>query len=289
MFDCVPFFNELDLLEIRMNVLDEIIERFVIVESTRTFSGKPKPLYFVENDQRFKKFWPKIIHLVHHGFPLDTKGSGKTETWGPQQWTWFNENTQRNKVLESLKISRPSDNLLLLSDTDEIPDPQKLLEARQLALEHRTPISLELFPSMYWMNYAVTDGEQFRGPYIFDPDLLVDYHKTVFHTDQNDPSSVRFHVQSYPNRNDFITVKDAGWHFSTLGNLDDIRRKLESFSHHDQFNNEKFTSEDYILKCMVKGIHVYLRDPTQIYRIQPMNFLPQYVRDNADKYQKYII
>lgn len=63
-FDVFPFFNELDLLEIRLNILDPHVDYFVLSKSTKTFSGLDKPLYYKENKEKFKKFNHKIIHNV---------------------------------------------------------------------------------------------------------------------------------------------------------------------------------------------------------------------------------
>jgi beta-1,4-mannosyl-glycoprotein beta-1,4-N-acetylglucosaminyltransferase len=64
-YDCFSFFNELDILEIRLNILDEYVDFFVLGESEQTFSNKEKPLYYKENKDRFKKWNHKIIHVVH--------------------------------------------------------------------------------------------------------------------------------------------------------------------------------------------------------------------------------
>lgn len=63
-YDCFTFFNELDLLEMRFSILDEYVDHFILVESPETFSGKPKPLYYAENKERFAKWNHKIIHIV---------------------------------------------------------------------------------------------------------------------------------------------------------------------------------------------------------------------------------
>jgi beta-1,4-mannosyl-glycoprotein beta-1,4-N-acetylglucosaminyltransferase len=63
-FDCFPFYNELDILEIRLNVLNEVVDYFILVESTRTFSGKKKELVFDKNKDRFSEFKHKIRHVV---------------------------------------------------------------------------------------------------------------------------------------------------------------------------------------------------------------------------------
>ena len=63
-FDCFSFFNELDILEIRLNVLAPVVDKFVLVEAVRRHSGEPKELYFEKNKQRFAPFLDKIIHVV---------------------------------------------------------------------------------------------------------------------------------------------------------------------------------------------------------------------------------
>jgi hypothetical protein len=63
-YDAFLFFNELDLLDIRLNLLNDVVDKFVVVESTVTFSGKTKKLFFDENKQMFEKFSDKIIHIV---------------------------------------------------------------------------------------------------------------------------------------------------------------------------------------------------------------------------------
>ena len=63
-FDTFTFYNELDLLELRLNILGDVVDYFVINEANITFTGKPKPLYYQENKERFKKWEDKIIHHV---------------------------------------------------------------------------------------------------------------------------------------------------------------------------------------------------------------------------------
>ena len=63
-YDCVLFFNEPELLEIRLNELYDSVDKFVIVETIENFQGKLKPLYFEENRHLFKKFEDKIIHIA---------------------------------------------------------------------------------------------------------------------------------------------------------------------------------------------------------------------------------
>ncbi len=115
-YDCFTFFNELDLLEIRLNILDDYVDKFVLVEATKTHQGKEKPLYFLENKSRYAKFLDKIIHVVVKDYP---EYDGKSP--------WVLEHHQRDMILQGLKGCKPED-VILISDLDEIPTPAKILE-----------------------------------------------------------------------------------------------------------------------------------------------------------------
>ena len=62
--DVFPFFNELDLLDIRLNVLDPYVDCFIISEATKTFSGLDKPLYYEENKKLLKSFIKKLFIIL---------------------------------------------------------------------------------------------------------------------------------------------------------------------------------------------------------------------------------
>ena len=111
--DCFLFFNELDLLEIRLNVLNKYVDKFVIIEATRTHSGLEKPLYYLQNKNRYKLFWDKIIHIVVDTFP------SKFNT------RWELENYHRNGATEYIQQCS-DDDIILLCDVDEIINPECL-------------------------------------------------------------------------------------------------------------------------------------------------------------------
>lgn len=108
-----PFFDELDILEIRLNVLDDVVDYHVIAESPVTHSGKPKPLFFRENAHRFAKWKDKIRYrLVEVPSGLDD---------------WQREKRQRRCLWHAFD-GEPSD-IILLSDLDEIPHPDAVASA----------------------------------------------------------------------------------------------------------------------------------------------------------------
>lgn len=106
-YDCFPFFNELDILEIRLNTLDKHVDKFVLVEASKTQSLLDKPYFFEENKARYSKFLNKIIHVKVSDNP-DLPG-------------WVMENHQRNCITRGL-VDCNGEDTILISDVDEIPN-----------------------------------------------------------------------------------------------------------------------------------------------------------------------
>lgn len=114
-YDCFTFFNELDILEIRLNTLKNIADKFVLVEATRTHQGKEKPLYYADNKERYKEFEDKIIHIVIDQYPPH---EGKS--------AWTLERYQRDMISKGWKDCK-EDDIILVSDVDEIPNPETIV------------------------------------------------------------------------------------------------------------------------------------------------------------------
>ena len=115
-YDCFQFFNEEHILDLRLNILNEFVNFFVIVESTTNHQGIPKKLNFDMN--KFKKFQNKIIYIVVDDTVESIK---KKHLWGES----LVEQHQRNSITRGLKNCL-DDDLVVLSDVDEIPDLTKL-------------------------------------------------------------------------------------------------------------------------------------------------------------------
>src|SRR3954454_8513585 len=110
-YDCFTFFNELDVLEIRLHVLEEVVDRFVLVEARQTFQRGAKPLYYAENRDRFAAFADRIDHVVVDEFPDEAIGAFACEAW------------QRNSIQRGIRSAATGDTILV-SDADEIPRPE---------------------------------------------------------------------------------------------------------------------------------------------------------------------
>lgn len=120
-YDTFCFFNEFDILEIRLNILDPYVDFFVLCESTQTFSGKPKPLYYQENKELFAKWNHKIIHHVVGDF--ETSSAFERAAY------------QKDSIREKLQNCNPED-IIYYGDVDEIWKPKeigdKIYKLRQL-------------------------------------------------------------------------------------------------------------------------------------------------------------
>ena len=113
LYDCFLFYNEIDMLKYRLNLLKETVDCFVILEATHTFAGNPKELYFKKED--FLEY--NILHVLIDDFPyLDHPTKDQV---------WKNEKYQRNCMSRIFNELQPDD-YILINDVDEIPDPETL-------------------------------------------------------------------------------------------------------------------------------------------------------------------
>jgi beta-1,4-mannosyl-glycoprotein beta-1,4-N-acetylglucosaminyltransferase len=116
-YDCFLFFNELDILEMRLNILSDVVDKFVFVEADRTFSNMKKPLLFEENQTRRSKFLDKIIHIKITDYP-------------EYKDAWNMEYYQRNKIIDGICCCDLND-IILVSDIDETPNQKAITYYRE--------------------------------------------------------------------------------------------------------------------------------------------------------------
>ena len=273
MFDCTLINDEIDIFEMRLNILYKYVDKFIVVESNRTHSGKIKEFNIEKNWSRFKQFEGQIIYIKHQGVEVNENSKA-----------WLNENTQRDQMLNALTKNAPADGMCFVSDVDEIPDPLKLFEASRLLNKTGMPVSMVMKHCMYYLNYAC--DIPFRGPFLYRPDEAQKIHK-IFHNEVYTPTKFRCHMYAKGYENDFPAVFDAGWHFTTLGYIEEIKHKLGSFAH-TEFNTNEFTSDEYLKSCIAVG-KPYYKDVKFLFTKQPLSFLPEYVQQNKEKYSKYIL
>ena len=232
LFDCFTFFNELDLLELRLQTLHSHVRSFVLVEATRTFTGKPKPLYFAESRDRFAPFLDRIIHVV-----VDDMPSGKNP--------WRAEAHQRNAIGRGLVDAAPND-LVLVSDVDEIPKPQVLVPALARAERAITIFGKEEHNFRLDLRVSGLEG-RWGGPRMiahrhFRSGQKLRQVRGV--KSQKIPSFlelVSWKIDNYHHHGawlDRMLIPCGAWHFSFVMNDDDVSRKLTAFSHTELVTEE---------------------------------------------------
>ncbi|MET0183064.1 MAG: hypothetical protein ABW199_09285 [Caulobacterales bacterium] len=223
-FDCFTFFNELDLLELRLREMNEAVDRFVIVEAPWTFRGDPKPLFFAENKERFSAFLNKIIHVVVHD---------EIETDDP----WAREKLQRDAIRRGLADAKPDDTIIV-SDVDEILKPRAIREAVAYgALCHFDQSVHHYFldlvkPDAYWAHAFAIPARLLR--YMTHIGEARAAEQWALYERLNMP----YHV-----------IRDAGWHFTWIGQPERIREKLGAYSHSEP-EYERCRDEDVLAKAI---------------------------------------
>lgn len=272
-YDCFIFYNENDLLDLRLNYLNSVIDKFIIVEANRTFTGIKKSKNF--DAERFKNFSDKIIYVYLEDIPV-------------QKTPWHYESLQRNYILDILKKQNVSEeDIILLSDVDEIPS----IDAIEYYKNNLNGI-YGFAQKMY--NYYFNLLDKYREPWhrakilqykdFFDTSL----EDTILYGNNlpkecnttNTVSKIRLMVK-------FPVIYDAGWHFSYLGNARFIKEKLNSFSH-QEFNKPPYNDIEHIESC-IKSCKDIFGNNTVYQRVKINNSFPDYLVKNVDKFKQYIL
>lgn len=271
-YDCITFFNELDLLEFRLSLLDDYVDNFVICESNYTHSGKLKPYYFQENRERYKKWEHKIIYL-----PVEQSLNGlnfdEVNRYTPTNGSWILENQQRMALWYIQEVVK-DDDIVLVGDLDEIPNPEAVFSLRSEAILNplgAKAVSFSLLFHYYYMNCQMEGYDrQWNGTVA----SLGKYFR------EEGPQILR------DRRNDFPRLQNAGWHFSYLGGLEKIKTKIESFAH-TEFNRDDIKSEENLSKALENGIDIFKRSGIS-YKFVSTDFYPQYLKSLMLRYPQFI-
>lgn len=241
-YDSFLFFNELDLLEIRLKMLNPYVDYFVISECDYTFSGEKKPFFFDENKNLFSDFLHKIIHIKNFNSNefnvLENTYTGNkeiifnniikyysviknSEDTGYGAPHWCREFLQREYV--SLGLSEcNNDDIIISSDLDEIPNPEIIKNINNLLLSNNDYCLYQDSHNYFINNLSSTN---WMGSII----------TTYGRLKQNSLNNLR------KNRGKNIMLPNGGWHLSFVGGPDRIKYKLSSYGH-QEFNNDRFKS-----------------------------------------------
>ena len=287
-YDCFTFFNEFELLELRLNLLDNSVDYFVLVEADKTYKGDYKEFYFENNKAKFEKYLHKIIHIKLDDMP----------NYDPKD-EWLLEIYQRNAIVRGLQ-GLDAEDIIFIGDVDEIPDenvlellrngtsrvnfwirdrllqnifqiirfPESIFKTHGLKLLNKTPLALKQSLFYYFLNC--------RSKGIWNGTVIT--KAKHFST----PQKLR------DRRNKFPRIENGGWHFSYLGGVEKILQKLNSIIL-QKLDSTSYNSEysiDYVKHCMDNGLDIYGRKGKEFeYEfIDVEKVLPEPVRNLAKKY-----
>ena len=275
-FDTFTFYNELDLLELRMNILGDTVDYFVINEATITFTGKKKPLYFAENKERFKKWEDKIIHHV-----LDDNNQTLEKYWeGVQYHRSMMEDDiyklplyyqracfHKDCAIYALLDHAQDDDIILTSDADEIANP----EAIKAINEWFDPSNHYVLKGpVYYYYLNLLCEKEWMGTRVSTMKML----KTM---------SVDKLRQSHQ---DAWKVEDGSWHWSFFGDADTVRAKMDAYEHQEN-NLPEFRNS--MEERIEKGVDPFGRDYLYTPQVVPIDdTFPEYIIQNKDKLAKFI-
>lgn len=251
-FDLQTFNGEYDLLEIKLSILSPLVDKFIIVEGVETFSGNPKILYWIERDRdRFEEWENKIEYCIVSEYTdpdILAQMKGRPYVDQPAFQKAFYQKEMLRKVLEKLN---PSDeDLVYYGDADEVWKPQQIddqvYKLRQLAY------------SYFLNNRSVED---WRG-------TIVTKWKNLKNGCLNDMRA-----------NPVNILENGGWHFTNLGGLDAIKKKIQSYDHQE-------VNIPWVIDGLEKRMELNVDFLGRGYKMwKDEKDLPEYILKNKDKYK----
>ncbi len=263
-YDCFQYFDEDHMVDLRLNILDKYVDYFVISESTKTHQGKTKKINF--DIKKFPRFKNKIKFLV-----ADYKKeiNFKTHKGGESPI----EQHQRNTLIEGIKDAS-SEDLIILSDSDEIPDLSKIKQInpakKYIAYSHKMfmyKFNLQNLDESNWIGTRMTKKKNIKS--------------------MQELRNLKF--KNYPfwridKKN--LQIIQGGWHFSFLQSPQQILKKIKSFSH-GEFNTEKI-NEKKIKERIIENKDIFERG-IKLKKVELDSTFPRYIIENKENFLKWII
>ena len=287
------FYDEDLVIDLRLNILNEYVHKFVIVESKFTHSGKKRELLFDIN--KYSKFKKKINYIVLENEPVDLEIVHDNDTDDKKNSKYImnalkRENFQRNEIKKGLTNAKPDD-LILVSDVDEIPNLSNLdlneindniILFKQNFYYYKFNLKLEDMP---WLG---TKGCKYKN--LKSPQWLRNIKDKKYPFWRLD---VLFSDKKYSN---IKFIDNGGWHFSNMKTPEEIEKKMRTYLHHREYDIKplgtkkieemiKSKKSIYNLRADMKNEKI---DGTQNLKATDGRELPEYLKKNKTKYSNWI-
>ncbi len=267
-YDCFQFFNEENVLDLRFNILDEFVDFFVIAESTTDHQGNQKKLNF--DIKKFKKYEKKIEYIIIDDLPKVVKKFKKH--WHTAH---ARDQFQRNSLIRGLTDCDPND-LIMISDLDEIPNPEKISDFKK---EDKYVCFVQNNYLLKFNLLNTTEPKWYGTRMCRKKDL-----KSPQWLREIKAKKMPFYKFYKPKFDKFI--ENGGWHFSSVKSAEGIYEKLNSYSE-QQFNNEKFKNMEIIKRKIDQKKDLFDRNYNfKVLKID--NTFPKYIYDNKEKLKELI-
>ena len=273
-FDCFNFFNELDILELRLNILYDYVDYFVIVESSVTHSGHDKPFYFEDNKSRYEKFLDKIIHYKVIDTPtnfFDIHSDDKvlsdifnfiktTNRFNIHNQPDYGRDFFQKECVKRALVNCKDDDIIIISDADEIPNPLVLSDIKvgdDIIALHQ--------PTYYYYINLLKQSNWYGS--------RISKYGTIKNLSLNE-------VRGSTESTNYKVIENGGWHFSFMGGVDMVKKKLLSYSARDMVNINIISSVE---NNIINNIDPFFRSKLKVVHID--NTYPEYIINNIDKYK----
>ena len=275
--DCIPFFNELDILKLRLHILDPLVDRFVIEEATHTFSGLPKELCFEKNREMFEEFLPKITYLVVDNSPKEIS-------------THERDKFQKNALAKALTDASDED-VLILSDVDEIPNPAVLQEL----VKRFDPDKIYHLAQRNF--YCYLNMEEVSGNLLSITGEFPGVERrmwlgTKVFAKKNIPESGIIDLREIsPEDPRSVRIADGGWHFGYMGSCHetDVSRRVGTkvvAAAHQEYNTEDVLAE--VKDRLILGEDIFGRNAVFQWAVVDESY-PQYLLEHKSEYDYLIM
>ena len=289
-FDSFMFFDENMMLDLRLNILDKYVSKFIICESTYNHNGKKKKLNF--NINNFSKFKDKIEYVVLDKQPDDLRvvnvnDSEKIKESKILDNALKRENFQRNYAYKNL-INLDDNDLILINDLDEIPNLENFSYKKKITVFMQKMLYFKfnlIYPEISWSGSKICKKKHF-----INPQWLRNIKTKKYPFWRLD---ILFSNKKY---NQLQIINNGGWHFTNIKTPEEIHHKMKNFLHHFEYSNSGLNVSD-ISKLIEekRALYNYNADKRQKkwsqnsqLRKVDISVLPNYIKKNLDKYKIWL-